>query len=645
MKRQNFSTETSWELMVGYSRAVCVGANVYLKNIFKTTILIVISIAGMNFSCAFSAQERTAFDSAVADSVLLLSEALLEVPENAEKPVNREEPREKAGLEIKAAIEVPANDAFWKHDYHLAKQLVAKLLDKVNTSWRCGSDNYKARCLVNLSICEAQLEEWSLARRHSLAALKLAEPSSLTSADAAAIQARCLLMENKIDKAELLYKQAIDTAIAIQGPWNADLAPFYEGLAGCYMHKKNFVGAEALYKKVAQLDLLKFGPDNTYVAWSLLSLGVTERLLNRHELAATLYKKSFWNFRKQNEIRILNEHKHVPDQETLVAALRKQLYGYAGAYKNREAGLDYIKTGIPEEILAKPVIRAKTFDNWFKERVGRERAPGLAFFDPTKELKGLIVTVHGLGLHSGAFNAFAEQVQHEGFGVVSFDVRGFGSYRNDEVYQQLDLQAALGDIKHILAELRSDYLKTPIILLGESMGGAIVLRIAAEAPHLVDAVISSVPSGSRYQGKKTALKVGVKFLNHKHEQFNIGKTVVEQATANADLRDMWEGDSQMRMNFSPAELLNFRNFMKDNVKYAQKITKTPVIIFQGYSDSLVKPMGTLAIYQAIPNKDKDMIFLGRAEHLIFEEGQFDQAILKNVVEWITRHLPGAELQR
>lgn len=530
-----------------------------------------------------------------------------------------------------------ANKAFWKHEYPLAKRLVVKLLHDSGLP-----DSYRARCLVNLSICEAQLDEWPQVRRHSFSALKLAEPESLTYADAAAMQARCLLMENKIDKAELLYKKAIDTAVTLQGPWNADLAPFYEGLAGCYMHKKNFVEAEALYRKVAQLDLLKFGSEDTYLAWSLLSLGVVERLLNNQDLAVTLYKKSFWNFRKQNEIRILNEYKDAPDQESIVANLRKQLYGYAGAYQNKEAGLDFIKSGIPEDVLKNPPLRAKIFDNWFKERVGRERAPGLAFFDPTRELKGLIVTVHGLGLHSGAFTAFAEQAQHEGFGVVSFDVRGFGSYRNDEVYQQLDLQAALGDIKHILAELRSDYLKTPIILLGESMGGAIVLRIAAESPHLVDAVISSVPSGSRYQGKKTALKVGVKFLNHKYEQFNIGKAVVEQATANADLRDMWEGDTHTRMNFSAAELLNFRNFMKDNIKYAQKITKTPVIIFQGYSDSLVKPMGTLAIYQAIPNKDKDLVFLGRAEHLIFEEGQFDKSILKHVVEWITRHLPDAQ---
>ena len=131
------------------------------------------------------------------------------------------------------------------------------------------------------------------------------------------------------------------------------------------------------------------------------------------------------------------------------------------------------------------------------------------------------------------------------------------------------------------------------------MGGAIVLRVAAESPELVDAVISSVPSGSRYHAKKIDLKVGLKFLNHKHSQFDVGTGIVEQATDKGDLRDMWEGDPKVRLKLSASELVNFQKFMGENIKAATKITRTPVIIYQGYSDNLVKPMGTLAIYQAI----------------------------------------------
>lgn len=534
---------------------------------------------------------------------------------------------------LSGAVVDTANQAFWKRDYKSAKESVSKLLLDQSLA-----QQDKARCLVNRAICEAQLDEWEEARKDSAEALKLSAPQSLTEADAAMIQARLFLLDEKIDKARVMYEKAIAIISTLQGKWNADLAPFYEGLAACDLIEKNYQSAEKYYKEVAQLDLLKYGPDDTHLAWALMSLAAVERRLNRIELAGTLFKKVFWNFRHQNEERIIGEFKDYPNQDELVKALRHHMYGTVGGYDNRNCGLDFVKSDIPSEVLAAPpLIREKTFDNWFKERVGRERAPGFAYFNPTVPLKGLIVAVHGLGLHSGAYKAFGERVQKEGYGLVSFDVRGFGSYRNDEVTQKLDLLAAVSDIQRILREMRSDYPEIPLILLGESMGGAIALRIAAESPNLIDAVISSVPSGSRYQARKTAFKVALKFLNQKHEQFDVGSAVVRQATADMDLRDMWEGDSQMRMKLSPSELLNFQSFMSDNVKAAAKISKTPVIIFQGFSDNLVKPMGTLAIYQAIPNKDKDMIFIGRAEHLIFEEGQFDEVIFKGVLEWINRH--------
>ncbi|HEY9733238.1 MAG TPA: alpha/beta fold hydrolase [Drouetiella sp.] len=526
-----------------------------------------------------------------------------------------------------------ANSAFWSRDYKTAKAEVNKILEDAKLD-----ANAKARCLVNRAICESQLDEWEEAKTDSAEAFRLAPEKSLTFADACAIQARVLLMDGKIDKAREMYLRGLSYPISQETQWGPDLAPVYEGLAACHLLEKKYELAEGYYKNVAQLDLLKYGPDDTHVAWALMSLAGVERKLGKIELADKLYKKVFWNFRHQNELRIIEENKSAPNQEEMIATLRRHLYGTHGAYNNREIGLDFLKADIPEKVLnAPPNLREKTFDNWFKERIGREKAPGLAFFNPLVPLKGLIVTVHGLGLYSGAYTAFGERIQKEGFGVVSFDVRGFGSYRNDEVTQKLDLHLAITDMQRILTEMRADYPDVPIVLLGESMGGAIVLRIASESPKLVDAVISSVPSGSRYQSHKTAFKVALKFLNNKHGQFDVGKGVVEQATVDADLRDMWEGDSQMRMKLSPAELVNFQNFMGENIKAAGKITKTPVIIFQGFSDNLVKPMGTLAIYQAIPTKDKDMIFIGRAEHLIFEEGQFDEVIFRGVLEWITRH--------
>ncbi len=527
-----------------------------------------------------------------------------------------------------------ANQAFWNQDYKIARANLQKLLLEAKDDYQL-----KGRILVNLAVCDAQDDDLSLAMKRVNQALKILTPGSMTYADALLVRARGLYILGKVDESRAVYLKATEIAEKQLGSWNTDLATLYEGLAACAVSKNDWSEAEKCYKKVAQLDFLQYGSESVQLGWALLSLRTAEEKLQKKSLEAEIYKKVFWNFRRQNEKRIMSELKEFPDQTRLTEELRTQLYGFKNGFANENMALSFVKDGIPTDLIGGQVSsREHNFDNWYRHRSGRDRAPGLAFFDPTKKLKGLIVAVHGLGLYHGAFTPFAEKIQHEGYGVVAFDVRGFGSYRNDEVYQRLNLDGAVEDLVRILTELRHDYPDTPFILLGESMGGAIVLRLAATQEHLVDAVISSVPSGSRFKGGATAIGVGLKLIADKNKQFNMGKKVVERATQKPDLRDMWEGDPNVRMKFSASELLNFQHFMSDNLRYAQQIAKTPVIIFQGYSDNLVKPMGTLAIYQAIKNKDKDLLFIGRAEHLIFEEGQFDPDIYKGVVAWINKHV-------
>ena len=78
------------------------------------------------------------------------------------------------------------------------------------------------------------------------------------------------------------------------------------------------------------------------------------------------------------------------------------------------------------------------------------------------------------------------------------------------------------------------------------------------------------------------------------------------------------------MSLTPKELLQFQLFMNQNLARVRQITNVPVLFVQGYSDRLVKPQGTLELFRACGSRDKDMVMIGSKEHLIFEEGQFDQ---------------------
>jgi hypothetical protein len=85
------------------------------------------------------------------------------------------------------------------------------------------------------------------------------------------------------------------------------------------------------------------------------------------------------------------------------------------------------------------------------------------------------------------------------------------------------------------------------------------------------------------------------------------------------------------------ETLGFSRFVRKASHYASKIT-VPVLLMQGTHDQLTNPFDSAQIFARLPAKDKKLVLDGAAEHLIFEEGQFNGDALKTIADWLTAHL-------
>lgn len=264
--------------------------------------------------------------------------------------------------------------------------------------------------------------------------------------------------------------------------------------------------------------------------------------------------------------------------------------------------------------------------------------PCLTWLDPNIETKAAILCVHGLGLHNGTYKAFAERMSKLGYAVYAVDVRGFGSWQEAMGRKKIDFDGCLEDVHKTLKVIHRVHPQLPVFILGESMGGAIALRETSMYPDLVDGLISSVPAGDRFKQHKTAFKVGFKLLTSPDKEFDIGTSVIDQATKKPGLRETWSKDPLGRLQLSPRELVQFQSFMNENRESAKRIESTPVLMVQGCEDKLVKPQGTVAIFNNVSSKDKEMVLVHNAEHLIFEEGQFDDYVIDTVNNWLNAHL-------
>lgn len=275
------------------------------------------------------------------------------------------------------------------------------------------------------------------------------------------------------------------------------------------------------------------------------------------------------------------------------------------------------------------------------QKVGEEtisQDPPLSLWPPIGTTSAAILCIHGLGMHRGTYGEFANAMANRGVAVFAIDVRGFGTW-----YQKgqpnLDFDATLADIKKSLKIISDKYPQIPIFLLGESMGGAVALQAAQQNADLVSGLISSVPSNDRFGGLGKDLHITLRILTGGFkERFDVGSHVVQYATTKKDLRELWKNDPRGRNDFSPAELITFQHFMKQNLDVAEKVKELPVLVIQGARDKLVRPTGTWDVWDHLATPNLDIAVSANSEHLIFEYGQFSADDLRFVCDWINKRL-------
>jgi len=114
--------------------------------------------------------------------------------------------------------------------------------------------------------------------------------------------------------------------------------------------------------------------------------------------------------------------------------------------------------------------------------------------DPAVTLRGVVILVHGLGEHAGRYEHVARQLNQWGFAVRGYDQCGHGESAGARGSLPTDTRL-LDDLADLVDSTRARVgKKTPLILLGHSMGGLVVGRFVSLAMRKVDGLVMSSPA-------------------------------------------------------------------------------------------------------------------------------------------------------
>lgn len=251
--------------------------------------------------------------------------------------------------------------------------------------------------------------------------------------------------------------------------------------------------------------------------------------------------------------------------------------------------------------------------------------------------KATIICVHALGLSSHAYQDFADKLSREGYRVYAIDVRGFGDNRSIDGRSKLDLERTVEDIKRLVTGLKRERENEPIFLVGESMGGAVVLKAASTFPQSLSGALVSAPAFKLYKLKRLTLKgLGDIMLPGRGPA---ARSVMTQATSSVRLRNHWVEDSaNHKLELSLGEATAYYRFVRNTPRYSALINELPVCIMHGLKDHLARPEGSAEIFKQLASRQKTFVIDCEAEHLILEEKQLTKRILATTLRWLNKQL-------
>ena len=265
--------------------------------------------------------------------------------------------------------------------------------------------------------------------------------------------------------------------------------------------------------------------------------------------------------------------------------------------------------------------------------------PALYWKTEASKPKGVVLCLHELGMHAGRFEDLGKRMSSDGYAVYATDFRGFGAWRRVAGKDaRMDIDRSLEDTRLTLEAIRKSNPGLPVFLLGEAMGGAMALKVAAQYPNLVQGVVSSAPGGEHYKTVGNYMQVGARVLVGRHNKdANMAEDLIVMATPRNSLQQNIKSDPWVRMDLTPRELMSCQFFMYKTRSFARKIKERPVMIVQGMKDGESRPEGADKISNVLTTKNKEMLKVPEGDHFVYQDSTVDDAVVKQTLGFLDKH--------
>lgn len=227
------------------------------------------------------------------------------------------------------------------------------------------------------------------------------------------------------------------------------------------------------------------------------------------------------------------------------------------------------------------------------------RLPVRVWLPADRSPRAAIVALHGFNDYSNAYDKPARDWAKQGIATYAYDQRGFGAAPN--TYEWVGAQVLADDALTVARLVRQAHPGIPLILMGESMGGAVaIVAASAVPPHLIDGVVLLAPAVWGRASMNVVQRVGLWLFAHTLATTEVtGSGLGIVASDNREALEELRRDPLVLKGARIGTVYGLVDLMDRAVADLPRLM-LPTLILYGKQDQIVPPDPTCAMFERLP---------------------------------------------
>ena len=259
--------------------------------------------------------------------------------------------------------------------------------------------------------------------------------------------------------------------------------------------------------------------------------------------------------------------------------------------------------------------------------------------------RGVILALHGFTDSRDAWEYSAPQLEAAGYTLVAPDQRGFGGTAGRGTWAGERVMVA--DAAELVALLRQQNSGRPLIVMGESMGGAVAMCLAARSPAAADAYVLLSPAVWGRAQMDVPIRSALWAASHIAPDWRLTGQEVPLDVVASDNRDalMRLANDPLTLHGATIGMLRGLVDLMDQAQDAAAHLPARTLILDGRRDQIIPPAATAAAWAKLPQRVRRGLYLS-GYHLLLRDQ--DRALVQaDILAWLDapdRWLPsGADI--